>query len=248
MPSEKEHNSPEIKEALKTEKEKAADVAYTLNHTIICTATDFIDPFVGNFVQKHLGNASQLENCWKAEVIGDFGAIPLTVGMQRLFPSVMEGAKKILEPVFSETFRKSAEKEGKIWAVRHGYSIDSQKYKDRVDRIYNYELNHLPQALMWTVSSIALNISSQKWLGNIAPISHIFAGKIGGAALTSAIAIGGRSLFPYKAEKWDKFVSEKLLLPVEEKTEEILGLEEKHKKGWKNRMKNNDDNEKSRSL
>jgi len=236
--TDKEKPVPKILEESKTEQEKAADVAYTLNHSLVCTATDFIDPFVGNFIQKYLGNTSQLKNCWIAEVIGDFGAVPLTIGMQRFFPNVMAGVKKIIEPVFSESFRKGAEKEAKSWALHHGYSLDSQQYKKRVERIYNYETTHLPQALMWTCSSIALNIASQKWLGNNNPVAHIFAGKIGGAAITSAITIGGRSIFPYKAEKWDKLVSEKLLLPIEEKTEQILGLEEKHEKKWVKRVQN----------
>ncbi len=225
----KEEKTPQELEAAKTPQEKAADIAYTLNHTIVCTATDFIDPFIGDFIQKHLGNESQLKNCWKAEVIGDFGAIPLTVGMQRLFPSLMKGIGELLEPVFSSSFRKGAQREGKAWALRHGYSLDSQKYKDRVERIYNYEVTHLPQALVWTCSSIALNVTAQKMLHNPAPIAHIFAGKLGGAALTAGIAVGGRSLFPYHAEKWDKLLSDKLLLPVEEKIE----------KNWVNRTQNN---------
>jgi len=42
-------------EAHKTKEERAEDIAYTINHALACTVTDFIDPFVGNLTQKYLG-------------------------------------------------------------------------------------------------------------------------------------------------------------------------------------------------
>lgn len=226
------------REKTKSEKEKAMDIAYTLNHALVCTATDFIDPIVSNHIQKRLGNQNQLKNCWIAELIGDFGAVPVTIGVQRFFPSVMSEIRNLLEPVFGKAFIASAQKEGKNWALRHGYSSDSPECTKRIKKIYQYEIEHLPQALMWTCSSVAINIASQKCLGSTSPVSHIFAGKIGGAALTAALTISGRYLFPHKAEKWDKFVGEKLLLPIEEKTEEILNIEEHNKESWANRIRN----------
>ncbi len=222
------------KEKAKSKKERAADIAYTTNHALVCTATDFIDPYVGNFIQKKLGNKSQLGNIWAAEVIGDFGAIPLTVGMQRLFPEMMNNLSKFAEPVLGKGFRNGAKRDAKEWALQHGYAVDSEEYKERVERIYSYEINHLPQALMWTASSLVLNVAAQRTMGNRAPLVHITAGKVGGAVLTAGLVIGGRTIFPRKAEKIDKFTSEKFFLPLEDKIEDMIGADGKDE-GWSKR-------------
>lgn len=240
--------SPREKERAKTEKERAEDISYTLNHTIVCTATDFIDPYLGNHIQKILGNKSQLANCWKAEIIGDFGSIPVTIATQRLFPGTMAKISKIAEPMFSKAFHNGAQRDAKAWAKKKGYSEDSKEYKERVEQIYNYEVAHIPQALVWTGSSVVLNVASQNLMGNKAPISHIAAGKIGGALLTGALTVGARAIFPRKAEKFDHFTSEKFLLPIEGKIERALGIEDEDHlhKSSKHKLLTSDDKWKKR--
>ncbi len=243
--------SPLAKERAKTKKQRAEDIAYTLNHTAVCTATDFIDPYVGNAVQKHLGNKSQLANCWTAEIIGDFGSVPVTIGIQRIFPGFMSRVSELAEPIFHKAFLKGAKHDTAAWAQRHGYSIGSEEYNSRVERIYNYEVQHISQALVWTASSVVLNIASQRLMGNKAPIIHIAAGKIGGAALTAGITVGGRAIFPRKAEQLDKFTSEKILLPLKSKIDKALDLDDDghhanaskysriaHDANWKKRVEN----------
>jgi hypothetical protein len=215
-------------EKAKTKKQKATDVAYTLNHALVCAATDFIDPFIGDVIQKKLGNeSSSLMNTGIAEFIGDFGAVPATVAVQRIFPGFMNKLSKIAEPVVGHVFHKAAEKEAKAWATEHKLDIESPEYKKRVDKIYQYEISHLPQAFMWTTSSIGINVLTQRLLGNTAPISNIMAGKVGGAVLTAAITASARCLFPRQAKKWDKFTTEKILLPVTNTGENIFGMGEK---------------------
>lgn len=221
--------SPSEKEAAKTKKERGEDIAYTLNHSLVCTATDFIDPFIGNFVQKKLGNKSQLANCWSAEIIGDFGSVPVTIAMQRFFPGVMSGLSNLAEPLFHNAFMKGAKRDTAVWAAKHGYSDDSNEYKHRIEKIYNYEVEHISQALMWTGSSIVLNVMAQRALKNPSPISHIAAGKIGGALLTGGITVGGRMLFPRKAEALDKYTSEKILMPIKNKIDNKLDLDDDDK-------------------
>lgn len=212
-------------EKAKTDREKAEDISYTINHSIVCTATDFIDPFTGNYIQKLLGNKSQLKNAAMAEIIGDFGAVPLTIGMQRFFPSAISMVGKMAEPVLGRVFMKGAERAANKWADEQGYSTDSKEYEDKKQKIYQYEMKHLPQAIMWTVSAAGLNIASQRLLGNNNPIHHIAAGKIGGSMLTAAIVLGGRSIFPRHAEKIDHFSSEKIVMPIEKKIYHVLGEE-----------------------
>lgn len=208
---------------------RAEDVAYTLNHALVCTATDFIDPYLGNCIQKHLGNESQLKGAVLAEIAGDMGAVPFTVAMQRVFPTGMAAISCAVEPWVGGWFQASATRAATQWAGAHGVSLASPAYQARRDRIYRYEMEHLPQAILWTGSSIAINVSVQRGLGNKAPMAHILAGKVGGAALTALITLGGRSLFPHKAEEWDARLSEYVLLPVMRAVERLEGKPEPRK-------------------
>lgn len=247
--------TPEEMERSKTPKQKAEDVSYTFNHSLICTVTDFIDPYIGNAIQKHLGNKSQLPNAYAAEFIGDFGAVPVTIAAQRMFPSVMHWIKQASEPLFKGVFLSGAKREAKEWAKRHGHAVNSKEYEQKVWKIYNYEMDHLPQAFVWTVSAVGLNVAAQKALGNKAPVHHITAGKVGGSLLTAAITLGGRSLFPRHAEKFDKWTSEKILLPLEDKVYDTFGIKHndddyylhknKHKSDWSERVKADKDSKSS---
>lgn len=237
-------------EKSKTKKQRAEDVAYTMNHAIVCTATDIVSPYLGNLIQKKFGNKSQLAKWYAAEFIGDFGAIPVTVGIQRFFPSTMAYISKTIEPVFRKSFRRGAERATKEWAKEHGVSEGSAEYNERFNKTYKYELSHIPQALVWAASSTALNVATQLVIDKSkTPISHILAGKIGGATFAAGLTLGGRILFPHKAEKFDRFISRNLVLPadeIEEKIEKLAvhrektDLETDHNKkddSWKERIR-----------
>lgn len=252
MDNENNSKTPAEIEKSKTKKQRAEDVAYTMNHALVCTGIDVIagTPYIGNKIQQKFGNKSQLHKWYAAELIGDFGAIPVTVGMQRLFPGLMTQISETVEPIFKKSFQKGARRAAKEWAERHGVSEDSAEYKERFDKIYKYEVSHVPQALTWAVSSTVLNVVMQLAIDKEkTPIRHILAGKIGGAVFAAAITLGARTIFPHKAEKLDRFISKKFILPaeeVEEKLEKMLGHhdEDNHKNGrdkkddsWKERIK-----------
>lgn len=229
-------------ESNKTPRQKAEDVAYTMNHTLVCTATDFIDPIFGNFIQKKLGNKSQLPNAYAAEFIGDFGSIPITIAAQRFFPTAMSWIRKAAEPMLKGIFLSSAERNAKGWATEHGYVIGSEEYKQKVSRIYEYEMSHIPQAVVWTVSAVGLNVAAQVRLGNKAPVHHIAAGKIGASALSAVLTLGGRSMFPRKAEKFDKWTSKNIILPIEDTVYDVLKIKHDDKEYYLDNAKYNDKN------
>lgn len=53
------------REKNKTDRQKAEDIAYTINHALVCFATDVIDPFVAAWSQKHLGTTLHTSFCNK---------------------------------------------------------------------------------------------------------------------------------------------------------------------------------------
>lgn len=219
---------------------RAEDIAYTINHTIACTATDFIDPFIGTATQKMLGKRLNLHGehahdhkqgglnyTFAGELVGDFGSVPVTIALQRHAPKLMSGLGKGLEKVAAPVFRRTAESTALREAKAFGGEVDAEAVKARADALYTHEIKHLPLAAVWTASSIAMNVATQKLLGNQAPTSHILAGKGAGIAFSSGLTVGLRALIPAKAQAWDKFSSEKLYLPATKKIGKLFGVEEK---------------------
>ncbi len=251
-----------------------------------CTATDFIDPYVGNWTQKFLGKRvpigcghdhskdgghdhhhdhgpgpkkkpctnpahkhthdhapkvkpalqSNLKYWWMGEVIGDFGAVPVTIAAQRMFPGAMKRLQHVMEPLLGGFFRRGAERSATSWALENKVRLDSPDFQQRANVIYKHEMEHLPQALMWTLSSIALNLTSQRLLGNCAPFWQLAAGKATGASISAALVVGGRGLMPGAAEKWDQFTGEKVFLPATRALSGVLGVRgedvDAAAKGW----------------
>lgn len=244
-------------ESAKTDLERMEDVAYTINHAIACSATDFIDPFVGNATQKWLGKRfsigcghdhghfqgsdcgthdhahdhdhgkSHLGHWWLGELAGDFGSVPVTVAIQRHAPGVMNGLRKGMEAVAGGIFRKSAERSARKQATAFGMEASEAEIQQRADALYEHEMKHLPQAAVWTASSVVLNVGIQKLTGNTAPLWQVTAGKLSGVALSSGLMVGARALAPATAQKWDGYASEKLYLPATKKVSKLFGVDEK---------------------
>lgn len=172
----------------------------------------------------HHHHDSHLKHWWIGEVVGDFGAVPVTIAAQRSFPSLMNGLRKMMEPLLGGFFRKGAERSSRKWAEAQGIATDSQTFKDHVEAVYQHEVSHLPQALMWTVSSIAINLCTQRAIGNKGPLWQLAAGKTVGAGISAGLVVGGRGLAPDAAEKWDRFTSDKLFIPATKAAGKLFGV------------------------
>ncbi len=233
---------------------RSEDIAYTVNHAIACTVTDFIDPFVGKWTQDYLGKKfsigcghdhahdhhhhdydhdhhehhhAKLSHWWAGELAGDFGAVPVMAAFQYFAPSLMHGMANALEPVLGDFFKSGAARASRHWAVRHHLATDSDEAKQFAADLYRYEIGHLPQALLWTASSITINLATQKLMGSHAPISHMLAGKAAGAGISAGLVVGMRGVFPGAARAWDSTTSRHVFLPATKTISSWFGVREK---------------------
>ncbi|MEZ5691864.1 MAG: hypothetical protein R3D71_09415 [Rickettsiales bacterium] len=211
----------------KTAKQKAEDVAYTINHALVCTATDWLDIGLTSSTLKRLRENPSDRNIAIGEFAGDFGAVPITIAMQRILPSVMQKIRKLAEPIVGDIFYFGAEQGAKHWAEEHGVNLKSKEYKNRVDSIYNYEMEHLPQAVVWSASAAGLNVAIMKHLDKTIPMWKLLTAKAGGSVGTAALVMGGRSLFPRQAYKVDKFTSEHVFIPATKSFGKMFGIDSK---------------------
>jgi len=275
--------SPEEIERRKTEAQRAEDIAYTINHSLYCTLTDFLNPPINaatdnwlrwlipgcghdhstdgvhhhghdhhhehgpsckhhhhepqsrwEKIRKATGQAFSRERFMqyaKGEFIGDFGAVPLTIGMQRMFPNFMDGLRKLSEPLMAPLFRWGVERDSKKWAAKNSIATDSPEFKEHNQKVYEYEMSHFPQAIVWTGFSLGLNTAYQMF----ADKSHIpFANKLAlkttsvlsGVLVTAGVVVAARSMMPGKMHDFDSWMGKTAILPATKATGKLFGLKE----------------------
>lgn len=262
--------SPEEIERQKTKEQQAEDIAYTINHSIYCTLTDFLNPPINAATDGYLrwlipgcghdhskdsghhhahgepcnhpdhrhtpSNLSRWEKVKlatkqsfskerfvqyaKGEFIGDFGAVPLTIGVQRYFPNFMNGIRKLIEPLMRPIFEYGIEKSSNRWAQQNNVEKDSQEYKDHVKAVYEHEMGHFPQAVVWTGFSLGLNVGYQMYADKC---THIpFAKKLAlkstsvlsGVLVTAGMVVAARAFAPHKVREFDQWTSSNFILPA----------------------------------
>ncbi len=233
--------------AAKTKAQHAENIAYTINHALACTATDFIDPFVSTKIQKYLnqkvsfgcghdhsGDDHGHGSNWQGvvgELVGDFGAVPVTVLLQHYTPWLMDGIRYVAEPIMGDLFRngaKAAATHQSKQAMLNGTPFTPEEYRARARELYHYEIQHLPQGLVWTVTAVVANVEIQKRvLHNPSKPADIYAGKIGGALVSSSLLFGTRAFATEKAKQWDEWATSTVFMPLTKSVGKWFGVEEK---------------------
>lgn len=166
----------------------------------------------------------------KGEAIGDIGAIPLAIGLQDVFPKLVPAIRKITEPVMGPVFRMGAGNSAKKWAKATGVEIGSEAYQEKLDALYEYEMHHFPQAVLWTGSAIALNTGYQMWADrkSDAPFAKKLALKsstvLSGMLITSGVVVGTRAMMPERMHNLDQSNVQKAILPVTKWTGKLFGV------------------------
>jgi hypothetical protein len=186
-----------------------------------------------------------------AEFFGDVGAVPATVLVQRLAPGLMHDIRKAIEPIAEKGFRKGAHHASIAWAQKNGYGEGSAEQKAKENELYEYEMKHLPQAVMWNVFAWPTNVLLQRYVfkhpGHEHSLAGIAVGKTFGALVSNTALIGGRAVMPDVAHRWDVWNSENVIVPTTKVLGGVLGVDhetservaqrhaESEGKGWKHR-------------
>ncbi len=247
--------NPQQREKEKSELQRAQDIAYTVNHAVVCTVADVFGTPINAFLQKKLNDPklrlpigcndsshdhgktgkrgfwSFFAHVAPAEIAADVIAVPITVGVQRVFPGFMSGLSKVMEPLFGDIFRFGANVGGKSWAKKHGLDPNGAEAKEKAKEIYHHESSHLGQAAVWTAAAFGLNVgiqySSERIKppeGGAQPLKNLIAAKGIGSTITSAALVSFRGFFPVLAEKSDDFFSHKVFIPLSRKFSGLFGI------------------------
>lgn len=163
-------------------------------------------------------------NWFVGEALGDVGGAVVTIPVQRFAPGLMSGIRRMLEPFAGGFLERGANRAAHKWADRHGLSYDHKDVVDRAQQTYEYEMRHLPQMAVWTLSSIGIHYGVMRRLEKIS-IGDFTRQKAATAGITAALVFGARALAPDKAHKWDETVGRRVVLPVTKKVGKLFGIE-----------------------
>ncbi len=149
-----------------------------------------------------------------------------------------------MEGVFGEHFKRGAVRAAHALAKEQGLPSDASQVKEKAENLYHYEIEHLPQAAIWTVSAIDLNVATQKILpilthgeyGGKDGLAKLLGIKTLGGGLTAGILFTVRSSSPEVAHKLDAWVGEHLFAPAERFVHGVLGIDSKKNSQWQDRV------------
>jgi hypothetical protein len=161
------------------------------------------------------------------EAVGDVGAVPLTIMVQRHAPGVMHGLRKMLEPIAGPFFRKGARRDAGKWAIQQGVAVNGPEAKERENLIYEHEVSHLPQAVVWNIFSVPINLATQRLSGSRASWGVLATGKVFGSVVSNGLLLGGRAVAPESFEKWDRFSSRHAVVPVAKAVSGVFGVDKR---------------------
>lgn len=203
------------------------DIAFGVEQTIACWATDFIDPWVGAKVQEKLepkvGNGNELKYAWAGEIAGDLAAFFSFVGAQRFMPQLSQGIKSVIKPVIAPMYERSGHKSVEHWAREHNVSTDSTEYHQKLEEYKDFQTESLAKSTVVAAGSIGFNVATQKAIGNPHKLWVITAAKVAGASLTVGLMMGMRYLLPRTMHNLDEELGERYFSPVARNFQKMFG-------------------------
>lgn len=245
---------PALRDKKSRSEQFASDLIYTLNHAIVCGTTDIIDPFIGNWTEHKFGKRvsitfhnhddhdgghghehhdhhhkesafGNLKEWIVGEAVGDVGAVPATLAMQYVAPSVMNGIRTLTEPVLGGLFWWASGRNARHWGYEHGFEPNSPEVQARREEIYEHEVSHLPHAFLWTGFAAAGNVMTQKLMTPHRYVSDMIKGKAAGSIGTLVTVLALRTLAPKTVEKIDRFNSDNIAEPLTRRIGSWFGID-----------------------
>ncbi len=223
---EKEDEEDPKKAALQ---KRGENVAFAVESVATCFATDFIDPVVSHWFQREHARQHALENHGTlthnvvGEVGGDIFSAVALIAAEEVFPKKMRSLShrlgEMLDPFYSVMAERAVDEE-----------ITGEQRQKKIDEWKEYQKDNVAKTLVMQVAGIGGNVALQKspWLANPSPASVIFKGKLAGAAVTAALVVGSRLLWPKQTKQVDAWLARNVFSPIISKIDPDHETENEH--------------------
>lgn len=212
--------TPAEREAKKSDIDRGKDVSYTVNHTLSCYLVDAVSQIWPYLDHKHDREShghhdhGTLGQFIIGEFLGDAAAIVPTLAFQRLAPGFMQGMANVMEPVVRPLFQWSAERNASAWARHEGLLPNSPEAKEKAQQLYRYEIDHLPQAVVWTALGAPMAAGMHKLVKVPGDYMPLVWGQYKGKLISSGLLVGARGFAPDKMHQFDVWTSKNIYTPV----------------------------------
>jgi hypothetical protein len=190
-------------------------VSYALQHMVSNLAANIYEPWIDSRVQKkyydHFKNGTHGYGSYKqnfiGQIAGDVGGGAALITAELLIPNQLHtftrAARKAIDPVY-ECFAH--------WALAD--QKQAPDYAEQVERWKTYQERSIVRSAVMMTAAMGTNIATQKAIGNPSPVKAIFGSRVVSMAVTTAITLVSRLLFPEQTRKFDKWVNNKVVQPL----------------------------------
>lgn len=208
------------------------EIAYGIQQSIACWATDFIDPVISKWYQKNHGNQQHEVtdvHTWGGEIAGDSAALVAYLAAKRFFSKpidmVIGGVKHFADSKLSKMGKKAISP----WAEAHGIDENDSRYQRKLAIYKDYQAENVVDSAIIAASATGLNVLAQKHLfKNQQNYSTILNGKLLGAGLTFGLMAGLRIIFPNATKALDNELDDRYISPVIKAAKKTLGINEEN--------------------
>lgn len=207
----------------------ARDIAYGIQQTIACWATDFIDPPVSKFLQNTFGNKKHHvtdAHTFGGEAIGDTAALGIFLGAKRFLGKPIDGVIAMVKRVGDPILTKMGKAAIKPWAEGHGVDEKDERYKKKLEEYKDFQAENMVDSSIISVSATGVNVLAQRQLGNKQSYGTILGSKMVGATLTLGLMGLLRIVFPTSTRALDDEISDRYSSKVIKWTKKALGVKE----------------------
>lgn len=225
----REHASDVPSRELPRDKRTGREIAFGIQQTLACWATDFIDPYISQWYQNKYGvkeHEVTAKHTWGGEVIGDSSAFFVYMGIKRLFTAPVDAAialtKKVCDPLLTKVGNKSL----KGWARERHISTDDPAYQAKLDSYKEFQAENLVDTGIIAASSTVINVGAQRALGNKQGLGLILVSKLIGAVATMGSMLGLRTALPNATKALDDELSERYFSKVVRGVQKVFGVSE----------------------
>lgn len=212
---------------LPSDKRFGREIAFGIQQTLTCFATDFFDPWIGKLYQNKFGNKEhEVTNAhtWFGEIVGDLSALGVYLAAKRFFSKPIDGLIATVKNTFDGRLTKMGKRSLESWRQEHHLTEDDPRYKRKLENYKEFQAENLVDTTIVAASSTIINVGAQRAVGNKQAYGLILVSKLIGAAATMGGMLGLRTLLPQSTHMLDKELSDRYFSKAVRGTKRAFGV------------------------